>query len=586
MRAAVAAMSASMLVASGWSGVAHATGTSEEQAAAALAPPTVTAGRTPAGNVRVGVPIAFTATGADADGDTLTYAWDFGDGNTSTAQNPTHTFLAAATRTVKVTVSDGTSTATAELPVVVQANRNPSISVATATPSAGIAPLTTSFTATANDQDGHTVSYAWDLDGDGTFETAGREGSFTFAQPGTHAPTLRVTDPFGGVTNRVVPVTVLAPEVDPSKKFNVLVYSRTAGFRHSSIDEGIAAIKKLGTENDFNVDAIEEPTLFTDAFLARYDAVVFLSTTGDTLPAVAQQEAFERFIRAGNGYVGIHAAADTEYAWPWYGQLVGAYFRNHPTGTPTATVVNEDADHVTNAGIPARWTRVDEWYNYQSPINPVVNGGGIDYSARTSGVHVLLTMDETTYNEADGNTLDDDHPISWCRRFDGGRSWYTGMGHTEASYLDPVFLGHVLGGLKVAAGVVPDDACGIVQVQDEETVGGSVPATLSLAIEGPPAAFEPFVPGVEQDYTATSQLSVVSTAGDASLTVSDPGHMTNGAFTLAEPLRVALSKTAWSAPVSNEKVGVTFNQLIKRTDPLRTGTYSRTLTFTLATSNP
>ena len=165
--------------------------------------PTVTATRNPTGNVRVGVPVAFTATGADTDGDTLTYAWDFGDGTTSTEQNPTKTFLAAATRTVKVTVSDGKGgTGSAELPVVVQANRNPTIGAATAsTPQAGFAPLAVSFTGAATDPDGHTVSYSWDLDGDGTFETTTQNASFTYTQPGTYSPVLRVTDPFGGVVD-------------------------------------------------------------------------------------------------------------------------------------------------------------------------------------------------------------------------------------------------------------------------------------------------------------------------------------------------------------------------------------------------
>ena len=293
--------------------------------------------------MRVGVPVAFTATGTDADGDTLTYAWDFGDGNTSTAQNPTHTFLAAATRTVKVTVSDGKGgTGEATLSVVVQANRNPTIQATTAaSPSAGLAPLTVQLTGAATDPDGHTVSYSWDLDGDGTFETTTQNATATYNTPGTYTPTLRVTDPFGGASTRAVTVNVLG-ELDPAAKFKVLVFSRTAAFRHGSIGAGITAIKKLGTDNGFAVDAIEEPALFTDAFLNRYDAVIFLSTTGDVLND-DQQAAFERYIRSGHGYVGIHAAADTEYGWPWYGQLVGAYFRNHPNGTPTATVVTEDA---------------------------------------------------------------------------------------------------------------------------------------------------------------------------------------------------------------------------------------------------
>ena len=153
-----------------------------------------------------------------------------------------------------------------------------------------------------------------------------------------------------------------------------------------------------------------------------------------------QQAAFENYIQAGGGYVGIHAAADTEYTWAWYGQMLGGYFRNHPPGTPTASVDIVDGDEPSTTGLPTRWTRTDEWYNYQAPTNPVVNGGGTDYSPRDSGVKVLATLDETTLDEQDGNATDDDHPISWCSQFDGGSVWYTGMGHTEASFTEANFL--------------------------------------------------------------------------------------------------------------------------------------------------
>ena len=238
-----------------------------------------------------------------------------------------------------------------------QANRSPTISTATATPADGIVPLAVQFAATATDPDGHAVSYAWDLDGDGTFETTAQNPSFRPTPTAkTHNPVLRVTDAFGGSVTRTLIVNALPQTHDPAAKFNVLLFTKTAGFRHSNIDEGITAIKLLGADNNFTVDAIEDASLFTDAFLARYDVAIFLSTTGDVLND-AQQAAFERFIKAGKGYVGIHAAADTEYTWPWYGQMVGGYFRNHPTGTPTATVVREDATHFTTAHLPERWTR-------------------------------------------------------------------------------------------------------------------------------------------------------------------------------------------------------------------------------------
>ena len=194
-----------------------------------------------------------------------------------------------------------------------------------------------------------------------------------------------------------------------------------------------------------------------------------MSTTGDPLND-SQQAAFERYIRGGGGYAGIHAAADTEYTWTWYGKLVGGYFRNHPAGTPSATVRIEDTDHHSTLGLPNPWPRVDEWYNYQQPEGAVVGGGGTDWSPRNAGVHVLATVDESTYDEDDGNTTDDDHPISWCQRYDGGRSWYTGMGHTAASFAEADYLEHLLGGLEVAAGVVEDADCGTTGAGQPPTV--------------------------------------------------------------------------------------------------------------------
>src|SRR4051812_15770868 len=157
----------------------------------------------------------------------------------------------------------------------------------------------------------------------------------TYDSPGVYSFLCKI---HSGMTGSV---TVQAAGGNTLSK--VLVFSKTAGFRHDSIPQGIAMVQALGAANGFSVTATEDAAQFTEANLAQYDVVVFLSTTGDILNDT-QQAAFEHYIEAGGGYVGIHAAADTEYTWPWYGQMIGGYFRNHPAGTPTATVKVEDAD--------------------------------------------------------------------------------------------------------------------------------------------------------------------------------------------------------------------------------------------------
>lgn len=219
---------------------------------------------------------------------------------------------------------------------------------------------------------------------------------------------------------------------DRDAGFAVLVFSKTAGYRHASIPAGIAAIKALGAEHHVEVDATEAGSIFTDAGLAKYRVVVFLSTTGAVLDS-DQHAAFERFIRRGGGFVGIHSATDTEYEWPWYGKLVGAYFLKHPP-IQSATLKVADASHMSTRHLPAQWTRTDEWYNFRSPPD--------------NGVDVLLRIDESTYT---GGSMGESHPMAWCHAYDGGRAWYTALGHTVESYSDPLFLRHLWGGIAWAA---------------------------------------------------------------------------------------------------------------------------------------
>ncbi|WP_300020793.1 ThuA domain-containing protein [uncultured Maribacter sp.] len=214
----------------------------------------------------------------------------------------------------------------------------------------------------------------------------------------------------------------------------VLVFSKTVAFKHASIPAGISAIQKLGLENGFAVDTTKNAALFTDENLEQYSAVIFLSTTGNVLDQY-QEAAFERYIQAGGGYVGIHAAADTEYDWGWYNDLAGAQFLSHPKGMPTADFIIKDKNFkATQFLTDSVWTRTDELYNYKN-INPDIN--------------VLMTLDESSY---EGGKNGDFHPIAWYHDFDGGRAFYTGGGHADASYSEDLFLRHLLGGIQYAIG--------------------------------------------------------------------------------------------------------------------------------------
>ena len=230
--------------------------------------------------------------------------------------------------------------------------------------------------------------------------------------------------------------------------FKALIFSKTAAFRHTEcIPQGTTRIAQMSARRGFDVDATENAALFTDENLAKYDVVIFLCT-GDVLDA-AQQAAFERYIQAGGGYAGIHSASDTEYDWAWYGGLVGAYFRDHP-GVPgvnaqfqVATMNVEDRRSAATRHLGRTWTREEEWYNFRT--NP------------RDTVHVLLSVDESTYDPRGysvpgGSPPMGDHPISWCQPYDGGRSFYTALGHKGVYWDEPLLLRHVLGGIEMAAG--------------------------------------------------------------------------------------------------------------------------------------
>ncbi len=202
---------------------------------------------------------------------------------------------------------------------------------------------------------------------------------------------------------------------------NVLVFTKTVGFRHDSIPAARSAMLELASSRKWSIAFTEDAAMFTSDRLKNYDAVVFLLTTGDVFNA-EQEQAFRGYVESGGGFVGVHAASDTEYDWEWYGKLVGAYFKSHPA-VQDAVVRIEDTSHPTTSFLPNPWNRKDEWYCFKNNPRPSVN--------------VLATVDETTYT---GGTMGSDHPIMWSHDSLGGRAWYTAMGHTKESYSDPLFM--------------------------------------------------------------------------------------------------------------------------------------------------
>jgi type 1 glutamine amidotransferase len=212
----------------------------------------------------------------------------------------------------------------------------------------------------------------------------------------------------------------------------VLIFSKTNGYHHACIPVGIEAIKKLGQENGFVVDTTTDSLQFTKDNLKKYAAVIFLCPTLKVL-GTEQELAFQDYIEHGGGFVGIHSATDCEYDWPWYGKLVGAYFKSHPA-QQEAKLIIVDKNHPSTEGMPDTWVRKDEWYNFKY-LNPDVT--------------VLIKIDETSYK---GGENGDNHPMAWYHEYDGGRAFYTELGHTDESYSDPVYLKHLLGGIQWAMG--------------------------------------------------------------------------------------------------------------------------------------
>jgi len=216
-------------------------------------------------------------------------------------------------------------------------------------------------------------------------------------------------------------------------KPRVLVFSKYAGFKHGSIPTGIAVIQKLGMENNFDVDTTRNAETFNEDSLKKYSAIIFLNTTGDIFD-YRQEAAFERYIQSGGGFVGVHSATDTEYDWGWYGRLVGGYLNGHSSQLEANLIIQDRNFPATKFFTDTLWKQKDEFYNFRK-LNP--------------DIHVLMTIDESSY---EGGTNGSFHPMSWYHEYDGGRAFYTALGHIEEIYAKDNYLKHLLGGIQYAIG--------------------------------------------------------------------------------------------------------------------------------------
>jgi type 1 glutamine amidotransferase len=239
----------------------------------------------------------------------------------------------------------------------------------------------------------------------------------------------------------IMALAFVLPSFAQGKQFKALLFTRTVGWHHESINEGVDAIRAMAEQQFFEVEWHEDPSRFNDKNLAQFDLIIFLNTTGDILND-EQQAAMEKFIRSGKGFVGIHSASDTEYDWPWYTQLVGRMFRIHPA-IQTARIKVLDRKFPGFELMPDERLWTDEWYEYGEE--------------KIKGLNYLLSVDETTFNpKADwgrvaGTGMGSFHPLAWYHNYDGGRSFYTGLGHMPSKFSDPAFLEHLYGGIYWAA---------------------------------------------------------------------------------------------------------------------------------------
>lgn len=231
----------------------------------------------------------------------------------------------------------------------------------------------------------------------------------------------------------IVIVLFIFTEIIAQETMNVLVFSKTSGYRHKSIETGKEQLKSWGENENWNVSFSEETTYLNDQNLKDVDVIAFLNTTLEVLDE-ASRESLKKYINNGGGFVGIHSATDTEYNWPWYHQMIGAQFINHPKTQVAKMDVNHTCNHPSIKHFEDTFSVKDEWYNFKDTVLPRVN--------------VLLTLDESSY---EGKQMNKNHPIAWYQYYEGGRIFYTGMGHTKEIFFNPAFKKHLVEGINWAA---------------------------------------------------------------------------------------------------------------------------------------
>jgi type 1 glutamine amidotransferase len=237
---------------------------------------------------------------------------------------------------------------------------------------------------------------------------------------------------------------IIAPAFAAEKR--ILVYTRNftpdgKGYVHDNIAASVEAIRRMGAENGFAVEASDDPSVFTAENLERYKALVFSSSNNEAFSADAQRDAFKRYIKSGGGFVGIHSATGSERNWPYFWAVVGGKFLRHPK-MQKFTVRVKDRAHPSTKDLPATFEWEDECY-YNEKLNP--------------DIRVLLVTDPAKLDDPDkgdypGDRFGDSLPLAWYHTYDGGRQFYTALGHKKEHYSDPILTRHILGGILWAMG--------------------------------------------------------------------------------------------------------------------------------------